>query len=239
MRDISPCSDLYHETMTTEGAWFIPNNGACLLHDGYITMLWPLSWDDDNWWSMIHTWGIYNNALSVVMRRSQLTEHVLYMNDILQSSDRCYETMTTDGACFILEGYITMLWPLSWDDDNWRSMIHTLGIYYQALTVVFIRWQLTEHGSYPWDILPYSDRCHETMTIDGAWFIPKGYITMLRPLSFNDDNWRSMLHTWGIYNHALSVVMRRWQLTKHIYTCMIYHHALTVVMRRWKLTEHD
>ena len=207
MMDISPCSDRCHETMTTDGAWFIP--------EGYITMLCPLSWDDDNWQSMFYTWMIYYNALTVVMRRWQLMEHVSFLS------------------------YITMLWPLSWDDNNWRSMVHTLGIYYQALTVVFIRWQLTEQGSYPWDKKPYSDRCHETMTIDGAWFIPKGYITMLRPLSFNDDNWRSMIHTWGIYNHALSVVMRRWQLTKHVYTCMIYHHALTVVMRLWKLTEHD
>ena len=163
-RDRLPCSDRFHETMTTDGAWLITlgmNNHAL-----------SVSRDDDNCRSMFHTWGIYNHALSVVMRRWQLSEHVLYMNDILLCSDRCYETMTTDGACFILKGYITMLWPLSLVDDNWRSMIHTLGIYYQALTVVFIRWQLTEHGSYPWDILPYSDRCHETMTIDGAWFIP-------------------------------------------------------------------
>ena len=28
---------------------------------------------------------------------------------IFSSSDRCHETKTTDGACFIHEGYITML----------------------------------------------------------------------------------------------------------------------------------
>ena len=270
--------------MTTDEAWFIPTNGACLIHDGYITMLWPLSWDDDNWWSMIHTRGIYNHALSVVMRRWQLTEHVLYMNDILQCSDRCYETMTTDGACFILEGCITMLWPLSWDDNNWRSMVHTLGIYYQALTVVFIRWQLTEQGSYPWVKLPYSDRCHETiqltehdsylrvilpcsdrchltMTTDGAWFKPEGYKTMLCPLSWDDDNWQSMfIHVWYITMlWQLSWHYENWQAwlipegyitmlcplswdddnwQSMFYTWMIYHHALTVVLRRWQLIEH-
>ena len=46
---------------------------------------------------------IYYHAPTVVMRRSQLTEHVLYINDILQCSDRFQETMTNDGAFFILE----------------------------------------------------------------------------------------------------------------------------------------
>ena len=48
-----------------------------------------------------------------------------------------------------------------------------------ALTVVISRCQLTEHVSYLRDIIPCSDRSHETITTDGAWFIPKGYITML------------------------------------------------------------
>ena len=59
-----------------------------------------------------------------------------------------------------------MLCPLSWDDDNWRSMIDTLGIYNHALTVVIRRWQLTEHVSYMNDILPCSDCCHEMKTTD-------------------------------------------------------------------------
>ena len=61
-------------------------------------MLRPLSFNDDHWQSMVHNLGMYNNTLSVVMRRLQLTEHVSYMNDILPCSDRCNETMTTDGA---------------------------------------------------------------------------------------------------------------------------------------------
>ena len=70
---------------------------------------------------MFHTLEMNNHALTVVMRRLQLT-----------------------------------------------SMVHTLGIYYYALTVVTRRKQVTEHGSYLRDILPCSDRCHETMTTDEA-----------------------------------------------------------------------
>ena len=37
-----------------------------------------------------------------------MMEHVSYINDILPCSDRCHETMTSDGASFIHEGDITM-----------------------------------------------------------------------------------------------------------------------------------
>ena len=162
---------------------------------GGIAILWPLPWDDDNWRSIFHTIGLNNHVLSVVIRRWQLTEHVSSIMDILPCSYRCYETMTTDGACFILEGYtcITMLWPLSWDDINRRSIIYTLWICNHALSFVMRRWQLTKHVSYIYDILPCSDRCHETITTDGACL--NGWITMLCPLSGDDDNWRSMFHT--------------------------------------------
>ena len=137
------------------------NNWGRMVHTiGYITMLCPLSLDDNNWRSIDHTLGIDYHALTVVMRRIQLTEHGSYLRDILPCSDRCHETITTDGPWFMPKGYITVLWPLSLDDNNWRSMVHTLGIYYHALTVVTRWWQLTEHGSYLRDILPCSDRCH-------------------------------------------------------------------------------
>ena len=139
----------------------------------------------------------------------------LILKGIPPYSDRCHEAMTTDGAYVIPLGWITMLCPLSLDDDNWRSMFHTWGLNYHALTVVMRRWQLTEHDSYLRDTLPCSDRCHETTTTDGAWFILKGCITMLCLLSWDDENWRSMIHTLGIYCNALTVVMRRWQLTEH------------------------
>ena len=127
----------------------ITTHGAWFIPEGYITLLWPLSWDDDNCRSMVHTLGMNNYGMSVVMRLWQLSEHVSY-----------------------IEGSITMLWPLSWDDDNSRSMIHTWRIYNHALSVVMRRWQLTEHGSYKTDIWQCSDRSHETMATDGAWFIP-------------------------------------------------------------------
>ena len=128
--------------------------------------------------------------------------------------------------------------PLSWDDDNWCSMFHIWMISYHALTVVMRRWQLTEQDSYLRDISPCPDRCHETMTTDGAWLIPKGYITILWPLSWDDDNWWSMIHTKGIYYHALIVVLRRWQLMEHVHTLGMNNNALFVVMTRWQLTEH-
>ena len=94
------------------------NWGSCFIHEGYITMLWPLSWDDDNWQSMLHILGVNNHALSVVMRRWKLTEHVSYLWNTLLCFDRCHETMVTDRAWFIPQGWITMLWLLSLDDDN-------------------------------------------------------------------------------------------------------------------------
>ena len=158
--------------------------GACVIPKVYISMLWPLSWDDDNCLSMFLRWMTYNQVLSVVMRRLQLSEHVSYLRDILSCSDCCFRrrwqlsehvsylrdispcrvrshlTMTTKGACRIHACYITMLWPFSCDDDNCRSMFHSLGISYHALTVVMRRWQLLERVSYL-----------------------KGYNTMLRLLS--------------------------------------------------------
>ena len=151
-------------------------------------MLWPLSCEDDNWRSMIHTQAIYHNALTVVMRWLQLTVHDSYLRDIYPCPDRGHETMTTEGACYIHEWYITMLYtlswdgdnwwimllgwmtmlcPLSWDDGSWQSMLHTLRVNYPALSVIMWWWQLTEHDSYLRDILPCSDRCHGTMTTDG------------------------------------------------------------------------
>ena len=171
---------------TTVGAWFIPsgyitmvwpfslddNVWSRLVHTiGYITILWPLSLDDNNWRSMFHTLEMNNHALTVVMRLWQLTEQVTYLRDEELCPDRCHEAITTDGACFIPKGWITMLWPLSWDDDNCRSMFYTLEMNNHALTVVMSRWQLSEHVSYLRDKLPCSDRCHVTMSINGACFI--------------------------------------------------------------------
>ena len=172
-------------------------------------MPWPLSCHDDNCMSMFHTLGMNNHALTVVIRRWQLTEHVSYLRKTLPCSDRCHETMATDGACH--ETVAT--------DRAWFT---TLGMNSYALTVVFIPWQLTEQVSYMRDILPCSDRCQETITIDGACFIHEGYNTMFWPFSWDEDNWGSLFHTWGIHYHALTVVMRRWQLTEHIHTLGMY-----------------
>ena len=147
------------------------------------------------------------------MRWWQLMEHDSYLRDISPCSYLCHEMMTTDRPCFIRDIFITMLWPLSWDADIWQSMFHTLGKNHHALSVVKWRRHLREHALYMRDILPWSDRCHETMTTDGAWIILVGYITMLWPLSWDNDNRRSMFQILWMNNHALSVVRRRWQPT--------------------------
>ena len=225
-------------------------------------MLWSLSWDDDNWWSMFptwgihfmlrpltwdggnwrsmfHTWMIYDHALTFVIIRWQRTEQVSYMNDILPCSDLCHKTMTTDGAWIVPKRYITMLWPLSWDDHNWQSMFHSLMIYYHGLTVIMRRWQLKEHFSFLSDI------------------------TMLWSLPWDDDKWRSMIHILEIYCHALTerchetmttdwaCFIHEWYITmlwplswdddiwrSKFHTWGVYHHVLNVVMRRWQMTEH-
>ena len=154
MNDTLPCSDRCHETMTTDGAWFI--------HEWYITMLWPLFSDDDNWWSMIHTKGIYYHDLSVVMRRCQLTEHVSYMNDILPCSVRCHETMITDQAW---QGYISM--PNRCDrTETTVGACFILVEYHHALTAV-MRW--SEQGNVSFIYVTCSVSCHRLMTMVGAW----------------------------------------------------------------------
>ena len=93
----------------------------------YITMLWPLSWDDDNWRSMFHTLEMNNPALAVVMRWWQLTEHDSFLrgyNHTLTVVMRQWQL--TEHVSYM--NYIAMLWPFSWDEDNWRGMFHTIGI---------------------------------------------------------------------------------------------------------------
>ena len=162
-------------------------------HDSFlrsIIILWPLSLDDDHWRSMFHTlgmfyhalsvvmrrwqltehvhsWLIYHHALNVVMRRWQLTEHESYLRDILPCSDHCHETMSTDGVCFIPKGWITIVWPLSWEDDNWQSRFHTLGK--NAPTVVIVSWQRSEHGHSSLRYESCSVSCHRLMKLVRAW----------------------------------------------------------------------
>ena len=121
--------------------------------------------------------------------------------------------MKTDGACFIPEEHITILRPLLWNDDNWRSMFHDWEIHCHPLTVVIRPCQLAKHVSY---LGAYH---HALSGVMGRWQLTEHI---------------AILHILVINNHALSVVMRRRQLT-----WMIYCNKLTVVMRRWQLTEHE
>ena len=61
-----------------------------------------------------------------------------------------------------------------------------------------------EHVLYLRGLSLYFDYCHEMMKNDVAHFIPMGF-AMLWALSENDENWRSLFHTWAGYQHDLSV----------------------------------
>ena len=146
-------------TMTTDGAYLILEGVSSWCY------MYPKSYmslGDDNWQSILHIFWMNNHALSFIMRRWKLMEHASYLRNTLPFSDRCYETMITDGACFMTEKYIaipwpllsdhanwqsmfhtwgriTMLWAVSWDDDNWQSILHILVINNHALSVVMRR----------------------------------------------------------------------------------------------------
>ena len=160
--------------------------------------------------------------------------------------------MTTNGACFLPQGYITMLGR--WD---WRSMFLTSGIYYQPLTGVLGRWQLTENVSYLRNTLPCSDRCHQTMATDGACFIREGYHNALTvswqrwelvnvflmyetcQLSSSHDNGQSMVMYYSGMKHAPPVYIVSWQRSGHGCICLKYEtcsvscHRLMTTDRAW------
>ena len=121
IRGLSRCYDRCPMQMITDEACFYP--------EGYITMLWPLSIDDGNRWSMFHTWGIDSHALTVpwvddnwrnMFHTWGINNHALTMSGdddnwrsmfhiwrgLSPCSERYSMMITTDGACFCLEGYI-------------------------------------------------------------------------------------------------------------------------------------
>ena len=116
-----------------------------------------------------HTLGMYNQALTMTTDGAYLI-----LEGVSPCSDRCHWAMTTDRAYCIYFGWITMLCPLSWDDENWWSMLHTLGTHYHSPTVAMERWQLTEHVSWLRNTLPSPDRCYQTMPTGKACFILEG-----------------------------------------------------------------
>ena len=177
-------------------------------------MLCPLSSDDDDWRSVFHTLMMNNHALTVGMRRWQLTDHDSDLRHIWPCSVRCHETKTTDGACFIHGYYITMLCPLSWDDDNWRAcFIHE---WYTSMLWPYIS-SLYETCSVSY---------HRLMTMDRARsYIPKVWI-MLHPLSSCHDNGQSMDIYHLCMEHALSVVIVFWPWSEHGNTSLGINHVL-------------
>ena len=61
---------------------------------------------------------------------------------------------------------------------------------------------------------------------------------MLWPLSWEDDNWRGMIHTLEMNNHALTVLCHDDNCRSMFHTLEMNNHALTIVMRRWQLSEN-
>ena len=61
---------------------------------------------------------------------------------------------------------------------------------------------------------------------------------MLWPLSWDDGNWQSMTHTWGGVIILLPLLWDEDNLWGMIHIFWMYNHALSVVMRRWQLAGH-
>ena len=108
------------------------------------------------------------------------------MNDILPWSDRCHETMTTDRTCLLNDRYITMLWPLSWDNDNWRSLFHTLEINDHALSVVMNDNLIVTLSACTINRRPYSD----------TWIHAPSQWVFKLPLSTCTITWRFHSDSW-------------------------------------------
>ena len=143
--------------MTTDNALCIPESS--------ITMFWVLGW-----WQLTRYISYlrgYLNTLFVVMRWWQITKPVSYLSGISSCSYRCHETMTNFRACFLPSRSKTMLWPLSWDDVNWRGMLHTWGV----ITILRPLSEDDVNCRIRW-VSPCSCCCRETLTTDGACFIP-------------------------------------------------------------------
>ena len=163
------------------------NDGACFIHEWYITMLWPLSWEDDNWRCMNHTLGIYYHALIVVTGRWQLVEHVSDLRNTFPCSDRWHETVQ-------LTEHVS---------------------YMNDILLVVVSWQRSEHGYISLRYETCSVSCHRLMPMDRAWLSIPQVWNMLRQLLSSLDNRRSMvIHTLGM-KHAPSLVIVPWQQSEH------------------------
>ena len=141
------------------------------------------------------------------------------------------------GVCFIPKGWITIVWPLSWEDDNWQSRFHTLGK--NALSVVIVSWNWSEHNSISYIYETKPDSCLRLMTTDREWlFIPKVW-SMLRQLSSSHGNSQVMVIYLKVINDAPSFVIVSWQRSEHgdiplIYeTCSVRCHRLMTTVRAW------
>ena len=121
---------------------------------------------------------------------------------ILPCSDRCHETMTSDRACFIHEGYITMYASYFRDilqcSDCCQETMTTEGSCFIPKGWITMLWPLS------W--------------VDDNWRrMFRTWVIYYYALAVVMWLWQLTEHfyIWGIYYHALTVVMRWWQLTEH------------------------
>ena len=121
--------------------------------------------------------------------------------------------------------------------DNGQSIvIYPLGMN-QALSVVIVSWQKTEHGYISRRYKSCSVSCHGVKTtVRTWWYIPQVW-NMLCQLSSSHANGQSMVIYVSSMKHAPLVVIVSWQRSEHgdisvkYETCFVSCHRLMTTVR--------
>ena len=152
------CSVSCHRDMTTVRAWlFIPKvwNMLCQLS----------SWHDNRQSMVFHPKGM-KHALSVVIVSWQRSEHGNVSLRYETCSVSCHLDMTTVRAWLFISKVWNMLRQLSSWHDNGQSMVIYLYGMKQALSVVIVTWQRSEHG---YSFLRYETLKHAPSVVIVTW----------------------------------------------------------------------
>ena len=178
------CSDSCHRDMTTVRAWLFISKVK--------NMLRQLSSSHDNGQSMVnHPLGM-KHAPSVVIASWQRSGHSSSSLRYVTCSVSCHSLMTTVRAWLFISKVWNMLRQLLSSNDNGQSMViypivwtnldqtlsssdngQTMVIYPEGMnhapTVVFISWQLTEHGNTSLRYEPCSVSWYRLVTTVRTW----------------------------------------------------------------------
>ena len=123
--------------------------------------------------------------------------------------------MTTVRAWWNIPQVWNMLRHLSSSHDNGQRMLKYPSSIKNALSVVIVLWQRSEHGSISLVYETCSVSFHRLMTTDRAWlFIPK-ICNMLCQLSSSNDNSQSRVIPPSSMKHARSAVIVSCQRSEH------------------------